>query len=709
MSQPVLPNPTNLLAVALVINRSRDGPNFVFHYPPQVRPPHNQPGQSQYGLPVETRDSDDTILESLDQPVSSFDNTVDASSSADHTHAWDDHRFTETGTQIVPWEHVAGFPTKDLASILTPGRAYHKKLFQLSLDPLYCVSCPIHVPESGVWKKRKKKKPDKAKSVRTEDGGTATSDIDLSRLFTHSSSNGAEGSQAEQKDKGDEVDDKRASMTMFNLVFILHPRKHQAKELIATLYLNIIRKISKAYKYSQQSSDFVWKESKRITALKEKGREERWKTGRLWTEILSSSSLAASVQDIYEAVSQNRIAALQLDTAAGPLTPSVQIPVPFYVADLPPDGEEGQRGLWLTSANSFISEDSLDEPGFLDRNFALLLMEDERKIIAELQADPDPTTAAMVEFVRLSKPTQSFYQVGQSNILSLGQVRKYAQHFIFWRRAIAIPPLHARDVYILSPNCDTRRLPRASLEWQKTFPLAPPLTNFLAELSYAPRPYKHFCPSKAHRPTYLLMLAWLMRGGWVTQLCTFAYVVVWPEIQYEVEYEREAEELRCAKDHTSETTSQPSSSFESSEGAHQPPSEKRVPTINEQAAEQARLERIAEKTQREAAEKAAAHALKVVPTATAHPSINNAPHLAHMTPHIILDAKKPNGTESLYMSAIARRLKDEKVAKAWHGFCKYFNGKSALERIALQEDMKRKEAWTLLTAMSEHLMCVRHW
>lgn len=129
--------------------------------------------------------------------------------------------------------------------------------------------------------------------------------------------------------------------------------------------------------------------------------------GRLWTEILSSSSLAASVQDIYEAVSHNRIAALQLDTAAGPLTPSVQIPVPFYVADLPPDGEEGQRGLWLTSANSFINEDALDEPGFLDRNFALLLMEDERKIIAELQADPDPTTAAMVEFVRLSKPTQS--------------------------------------------------------------------------------------------------------------------------------------------------------------------------------------------------------------------------------------------------------------------------------------------------------------
>jgi hypothetical protein len=52
---------------------------------------------------------------------------------------------------------------------------------------------------------------------------------------------------------------------------------------------------------------------------------------------------------------------------------------------------------------------------------------------------------------------------------------------------------------------------------------------------------------------------------------------------------------------------------------------------------------------------------------------------------------------------------EERVAKAWPVFCKYFNGRSALERIALQEDMKRKDVWNLLTAMSEYLLCVRHW
>lgn len=589
------------------------------------------------------------------------------------------------------------------------------------------------------------------------------------------------------------------------------------------------------------------------------------------------------MQDVYDAISQNKIAALQLDTPGGTVTHSVQIPMPFHVSDLPQEWEEDARSLWITTANSFMGDDVVEEPGFLDKNFALLLMEDEKKIMAELQADPDDTTLAMVEFVKHSKPTMSFHQVGQqsTNILTLGQVHKYADHFIFWRRAIAIPPLHARDVYILSPNADMSRLPRASADWAHQFPLAPQLPNFLADLSNAPRPYKGFCPSKAHRPEYLVMLAWLMRGGWVTQLCTFAYVVVWPEIIYEVEYALEAEQLAKAKrvqqaaldelegssgsppgvsekrggteaeggastnspaltaltarsgsqlpgeaaseddDISNMSTSQvlsptPMRDLAGSSStpiltspaqqAHPRPHHEdhddegdedrhdedghyphHQPTLAEQAAENARLGRIADRAARELVQKASAHARKAPPRETARPSSNEAAHLAHLTPHIILDAKKATGKESLYLSAIQRRLRerarlaaagtvragevpaaaagpaeksaggktssstmgagvrhkngttapetkpgaaagpttatttsgippagsgvlwDERVAAAWPVFWKYFNGRSALERVALQEEMKRKDVWNLLTAMSEYLLCVRHW
>lgn len=139
------------------------------------------------------------------------------------------------------------------------------------------------------------------------------------------------------------------------------------------------------------------------------------------------------------------------------------------------------------------------------------------------------------------------------------------------------------------------------------------------------------------------------------------------------------------------------------------PRQPRQPLTAEHVAEMARLERIALKASREAADKATAHARKVTPMATAHPSVNDAPHLAGLTPHIIVDAKKATGRESRYLSAIARRLKDDKARGAWQLMCKYFDGRNALERIALQEEMKRKEAWTLLTTMSEYLLCTRHW
>ncbi|KAK0612942.1 nitrogen permease regulator of amino acid transport activity 3-domain-containing protein [Bombardia bombarda] len=916
MALPVLPSPSNFLAVALVINRSRTGPRFVFHYPPHVLVSESSGGTSDGDGVDADGDEDDDILLGRSSQLPGFE--TGGASSSPELEQWnhDDHLVTESGSQIVPWEYFAGFPTKDLENLLTPARAYHKRLFQVSLDPLCCVSYPIYVPENEVWRKKKKKKQQQEAKAPAKDEDDDIGPNDTDGLAKNDDSKGSDADQSDAaRDETippaakipDEAEDKRSSMNMFNLVFILNPKKHEVDDLVDVMFAHIIKKINKAYKYCQQRSDFVWKESKRILALKDKAREDKRKMSSLWEEILQTSTLAASMQDIYDAVSRNKIVALQLDTLGGLVTHSVQIPVPSHLPDLPQDGARDQQGLWLTTVNSFMADDAMEEPDFMDRNFALLLTADEKRVIAELQGDPDETTLAMVEFVRHCKPTLSFYQVGQqsSNALTPAQVRKFAQHFIFWRRAIAIPPLHVRDMYIVSPNCDLRKLPQAAAQWARHFPLSPPLPNFLAELAVAPRPYKLHCPSKAHRPIYMAMLTWLMRGGWVTQLCTFAYVVVWPEIIYEVEYMEEAEEIAKAKhaqgrgresrsmesndttissgssltnpgvigagvsggiaalgdaavagfgssflplpDDSSDTMNssiatvrdlslshnsqsintaavataiQPLQtpaaadlSFESERPLspsspnqtrgpvitadtqdattpsqqQQQQQQQQVPPTAKQAAEIARLERIAEKAAHDLVERASAHSRKAPPLRTAHPSVNAARHLASMSPHIILDAKKATSKESLYLSAIERRLHDrttgtttttttrpgnrrpsildiaggprfdpsaaadaisgdkgirvssgnvhgtggsvragggiasganarnggkewdERVAKAWLLFWKYFNGRSALERIALQEEMKRKDAWNLLTAMSEYLLCVRHW
>jgi hypothetical protein len=254
-------NSDNFLAVALIINRSRDGPAFVFHYPAKV----------QYKTTTsEGSDLEDILLERLTQPASHHDSGV---GNNELPSQWDrdDHIVTDSGSQIVPWEHVVGFPARDLAGILTPARCYRKSLFQLSLDPLCCISYPIHVPENGKWKKQRKankgKDKDKASTVMMEDS-------------QHSGANEGESSSGKPSDatdkdgKKEEDEEKRSSMTMFNLVFILNPETFESKEIIDSMYHNIVKKANKAYKYSQQQSDFVWKESKRIIAMKDKARED---------------------------------------------------------------------------------------------------------------------------------------------------------------------------------------------------------------------------------------------------------------------------------------------------------------------------------------------------------------------------------------------------------------------------------------------------
>ncbi|CAK7267983.1 Nitrogen permease regulator 3 [Sporothrix epigloea] len=851
MATPMaLPDKSNFLGVALVINRDRDGPRFVFHYPSRIEPPQDEHHRKEFNN--EHVDEDDIFVEAvaaentlaaLGRPL---DWSLDFLPNAAELSRWnnDDHLVTDSGTQFVPWEYVAGLPTKALESILTPPRSFHKKRFQISLDSVTYISYPIHVPASGFWaragtartnKGKGKARADAVKPQDCPDAAAAFPPVGDEQRETDrrgEKTTDGEKDRERDKDKEKEKDDKVSSMNMFSLVFIMSPKRHEATELLDLMYHHIVREVNKVYKYCQESGDFVWQESKKIIQLKDRARDGKAKMSVLWKEILAASSLAASMRDIYEALSRNRIAVLELDLAEGSVGHSVQVPMPFYVTDVQPHASMATKGLWLTTANNILQHETHGGISAFERCFALLLTDDdEKKIIEELQARGDNAAAAMIDFVETSQPTLSFYQVSQlpNTMLTVQQVCAYAQHFIYWRRAIAVPPIHARDVYILSPNCDLSDIARASVIFEETFPFAPPLPDLLAGLSSAPRPYKSFCPTKNLRPAYLRILAWLIRAGWVCQLCTFAYVVVWPEIQYEVEYNLESEELARIKlnqqrqkqreneknNDDSSHKSQTSGGFGSNdveerdralreEGEAQDqhavreeydfdggsnngdvgeigglsewsgtvssmPSSIRHDrdrdrtklggrSAAERAAERARRQRMTEKVAHNLAERATAHARKPVPKSTSHPSINNEPHLAGFLPHVILDASKPTGKESLYLSAIERNLRacrrtppapskkeavpaattvrslqnvatnnkrtrnghaaptvdettawNERVGDIWPVFWKHFNGRSALERIALFEDMKRKDVWNLLSSMSEHLLCVRHW
>jgi hypothetical protein len=287
MPSNLLTTSSGLIAVVLVI-KSRYGPKFVFHYPPR---PTTQPPQreARYGTELdqseieemsqeEEEGGDDSDLEDgvyqLHQSIGKLD-LVDTASTKSKTRQidpleGDDHYDLPSGEQIVPWEHLGEFSTKDLESILTPSRAFHKKKFELSLDPLYFVSYPIHVREDGLWKKKKPKKPKKSKPTSEADGGSGDGQsVDSERK--DDSGNGKAKTDGENSEDGDD----HGGMTMFNAVFVLNVPKDEEDERILDIYEHVIKKFNKALKHAQAQSNYVWKESEMILSMKEKAREDR--------------------------------------------------------------------------------------------------------------------------------------------------------------------------------------------------------------------------------------------------------------------------------------------------------------------------------------------------------------------------------------------------------------------------------------------------
>ena len=271
-----------LIAIALVI-RSRDGPRFVFHYPPQPTTKAPQRalrygtdlggGESEEKSEIDEYDSDSDLEDGEYQLQQGFgklglkENSINASSALGNTHEvdpsdGDEHYDLPSGEHFVPWEHLGEFSTKDLESILTPSRAFHKKRFELSLDPLHFLTYPIHVREDGLWKKRK---PKKGKKANEEAGGG------VGVQSEHKADDGEVKADGKTSEDGDD----HGGMTMFNVVFVLNVPREEEDERIAEIYEHVIKKFNKALKHAQAQTNYVWKESEMILTMKEKAREER--------------------------------------------------------------------------------------------------------------------------------------------------------------------------------------------------------------------------------------------------------------------------------------------------------------------------------------------------------------------------------------------------------------------------------------------------
>lgn len=706
------------------------------------------------------------------------------------------------------WESLMGFKSESLEKLLCPGRGFNKRKFEVGMEGLSFIGYPTFAKEKGGWRKRERMRKSKTSdesavnganqnggqtstAANHEDEGLGSSDEGRGNAVDEMPAGFEPGYGHELSDEGSDgalsdaaSDAKSAStaggeeeMTMFNVVFALNPPALEYQLRTEEMYDNVIRKFSRDLKYEQANTGYVSRQSKVILDVKNKAKETReylWASSEisvdgllgesipsLWSTIISVSPLAKSIAILFDSISNSKIAHIHFEMLADA---SYQIPQPPSLHYLPRPTEPQMPGLWLTTANLPDGDRIESGPQVpLTPHSALLFLEDKETILKEIESDAKEYSAQIAYYISSLNPTKSLHKTALAHKIPLADLEFIAAHLIYWRRARAIPPLHQRDTYVVSPNADMRKLPQAIPAYASRFPTLPSLPKMLSLLSnQSPRTYGSLIPSKDHRSAYMEILAWLMRGGWVTQLRTFAWIRVSAEVQAEVAaiMEREAKdaaraavaaarERHAALDHQDDASDRATIA---SEDAPSTPQHRRSPRTSD--SESSRSAKTAGgtlssiiNTSPTALRHSPLHASHSAasltnlsdfshphgtpstpqrngvlrPGFTPHPHHSSQHHQHHASaaskdpadyaPRMIYSPQRANSLEARWIEHIRRGFEGDEVRLLFPVLQKYFDGAHALDDVAGREGVKRKRVWGVLNALREKnvLYVVRHW
>ncbi|KAF2735197.1 hypothetical protein EJ04DRAFT_491990 [Polyplosphaeria fusca] len=589
------------------------------------------------------------------------------------------------------WNTVLGFKIDALEKLLCPSKAFNKRRFELGVEGIVFVGAPMFVRDDGFWKKprrrkdRPKEKADESvanNNIQDSDGdGSGIPSTEASFVYPegfepgygHGLMSGAV-SEAGSDTRSNSTTGNVPDMTMFNIVFVLNPPALEYQLRVKEMYDNVTRKFAKVLKYEQARYHYVWSESKRIIDIKQRAKEMGESLSVTWQQIVNTSPLAKWIAILFDAIASNKIAHIHFDRS---FSTSFQIPQADSTPYLPNALEPQMPGLWLTTSN-VVTEDDDGTP--LTQHSALLLLEDAETLIKDLESDSRGSTAPLAFYIRNIVPTKSLQKISIKHNILAQDMEYVASHLVFWRRARLIPPLHPRDTYIVSPNADMSALHAAIPAYAARFPTLPSLPKILSLLSGTPKPYRFFIPTNEHRERYMEILAWLMRGGWVTQLRTFAWV-------------RPNDAGSTSSNRTTIPLHRPSSPSPLPQGKpHHRPSPLHL------------------KPSEEATRSPLSPTHNVFSPALPSPPPHTTTH-AGFAPSIVLSPQKANALESRWLEKIGATFEDSEVRDFWPKLLRHLDGKHAVEDVGAQEGVKRGVVWRVWGAVREGgwLVVVRHW
>ncbi|KAI8143878.1 nitrogen permease regulator of amino acid transport activity 3-domain-containing protein [Fennellomyces sp. T-0311] len=486
----------SLLAILLVVNSTR-GHHFMFSYPPNPQRPES------YHEDIATT----TIQEKKNeqQPKSMKDVEEDRlppNASKPPRKLSDDTDSSERQDAFAGRDSIFGISVSFLADALAPRSELCDRKFQLSIDDLTFVGHPV--------------------SLTQEDSRSPTSSPSSSSDTSH---NGA--STTTRNEEGHHNDSKpngATHMTLFHVVFVMSPPDLELNTRTDAIYAHVVRRYAAALQYEQLRCGYIQDEFEKILALRDDATNKGTPYDVLMQSILRDSSLARDIKQIYAAISTNNIAHIIINDF---IDLSLQIPV---FGDMARQSDGVALPLARTQDYYYASlMDIYGMSGYEYDNYpiicpyhTLLLLEDPEEVLKNMPLDASPT---LVQLVQILTPTQSLQELHLLLDCSLAQIYRLAAHLIYWRKAKLIHTIHARNIYVVSPQAKLDDL--ESLNTDFKMHIAIPnldLPRLLSELSIA-KPL-HMIAPKEFRNQYLEAITYLVRKDLVIQLHMFLVLIL---------------------------------------------------------------------------------------------------------------------------------------------------------------------------------------
>ncbi|EER32619.1 hypothetical protein CTRG_03044 [Candida tropicalis MYA-3404] len=596
---------------------------------------------------------------------------------------------TTSGRESTINGEIFGNDPAYICEMLAPPKQMCNTRFEITIEDKIFLGFPVHRQDNGQW-----------------------------RSSTHRNLDGSQRGEAKDQQLEEDAEESTAKdskniLSMFHLVFVMNPPVIESNYRVDEMFHYVISRLSLVLRYEQQKHAYISHQVKNILELRDQldGNE---------AFLTEKSSLCRVIRDCYQAISTSTIANLSIN---GKLR-SFQIPIKTEFHSLPDASVPFIPGSYLSSIvkslgdNGFLNvgettrygqafqaaQDDDDSADKVIIYFALLLLDEPESIIKDMKTENNSTLA---KFIRMIKPTESLLKLSmRNNKLDISQIKNFAYHLIYWRRARVIQPLSSRSVYIVSPMAPISiKLYDDISSFRQKFPMLPPLPQFLklfSPQSRKPQQFAAVIPSKDHRDRYLQALGWLIKHGYVTQLQTFIWLKISRKIKLKVEEDIENENILKKKKTRSNTRSfSDVKKIDNSSKTKTDNSSKQVNEINDIHDRNKSADEEFKHQTHFPAFTDLRDTLDKIPTVT----------LVQEDDTIILDPGRATTLERRWINKIIFeecKLPHELVT-IFYKLLMYMNGKNSLELLLLKEDIPRNELRKLLVAIEEHIISVRHW